>query len=127
LKELEKMSDVSEIELQRERAGKNQSLFREVNERIEDLSASSSFSMFVCECMDDTCDARVSLTIEEYEHVRAESNSFFVLPGHEVPNVERVIEANDRFLVVAKLGAGARVAEEFDPRSAVDARHGPRK
>jgi hypothetical protein len=112
----------SELESQRQRAARNQSLFREVNERIEDLAATASFSTFICECMDETCDAGVSLTIEEYEHIRSESNSFLVLPGHQVPAVENVIEANDRFVVVAKIGAGVLVAEELDPR-----KHGGRE
>jgi hypothetical protein len=105
-----------ELESQRQRAAKNQSLFREVNERIEDLAASASFSTFICECMDETCDASVSLTIEEYEHIRSGSNRFLVLPGHQVSSDETVIEGNDRFLVVAKLGAGEPVAEALDPR-----------
>jgi hypothetical protein len=111
-----------DLESRRERAARDQSLFREVNERIEDLAASASFSTFICECMDETCDASVSLTIEEYEHIRSESNRFLVLPGHQVPSVETVIEANDRFLVVAKLGAGVPVAEALDPRK----RNGPK-
>jgi hypothetical protein len=107
---------VSELDRQRQRAARNQSLFREVNERIEDLSASASFTMFICECMDESCDANVSLTIEEYEHIRSDSNSFVVLPGHEVAIVENVIESTDRFFVVAKLGAGKTLAEGLDPR-----------
>jgi hypothetical protein len=107
---------VSELDHQRQRAAKNQSIFREVNERIEDLSVSSSFTMFVCECMDETCNANVSLTIEEYEHIRSDSNSFVVLRGHEVAAVEKVIETTERFLVVAKLGTGGTIAEGLDPR-----------
>jgi hypothetical protein len=112
------MSDpqTSELDVQRQRAGKNQSLFREVNERIEDLSASASFTTFICECMDTTCDQHISLTAEEYEHIRAGSNRFFVVSGHEVAEVEETIEASERFLVVATLGAGKRVAEALDPR-----------
>lgn len=107
---------LSELDVQRQRAAKNQSLFREVNERIEDLSASAAFATFICECMDESCDQHLSLTIEEYEHIRRDSNQFLVLPGHEVDEVERVVEGSDRFLVVAKLGAGIRIAEELDPR-----------
>jgi hypothetical protein len=107
---------LSELDLRRQRAAKNQSLFREVNERIEDLSASASFTTFICECMDETCDSSVVLTVEEYEHIRAHSNRFVVLRGHQVPEVEQVVETNERFLVVAKLGSGQRVAEGLDPR-----------
>jgi hypothetical protein len=108
--------ELSELDAQRQRAAKNQSLFREVNERIEDLAASAAFTMFICECMDESCDESVSLTIQEYEHIRSDSNRFLVLPGHEISNIERVVEANERYLVVAKLGAGELVAEGLDPR-----------
>jgi hypothetical protein len=107
---------LSDLDVQRQRAAKNQSLFREVNERIEDISANASFTTFICECMDETCDQSISLTIEEYEHIRADSNTFFVVPGHEVNEVESVFETSDRFFVVSKLGAGRSVAEDLDPR-----------
>jgi hypothetical protein len=110
------MSDRSELEVQRERAARNQSLFREVNERIEDLASNASFAGFICECMNESCDEQVSLTLEEYEHIRSMSNRFFVLPGHNVDEVEDIVETSDRFVVVAKLGRGASVAEHLDPR-----------
>jgi hypothetical protein len=110
------MTDVSELEGQRRRAARNQSLFREVNERIEVLSSPASFAGFVCECMNETCDDQVSLTLEEYEHVRSGSNRFLVLPGHDVVEVEETVERGDRYLVVAKLGTGGDVAESLDPR-----------
>ena len=110
------MTDVSELAFQRERAAKNQSLFREVNERIADLSRNASFTMFICECINESCDESVSLAVEEYERIRRDSNSFLVLPGHEVAEVEVVVESTERFLVVAKLGHGRVVAEELDPR-----------
>jgi hypothetical protein len=107
---------LSELDVQRQRAAKNQSLFREVNERIEDISANASFTTFICECMNEACDEPLSLTIEEYEHVRADSNRFAIKPGHEVKEVEVLVEASDRFFVVSKLGAGKSVAEGLDPR-----------
>jgi hypothetical protein len=110
------MSEASQREAQRKRAAKNQSLFREVNERIEDLAPNACFTPFICECAKEACDDQVSLTIEEYEHVRAGGNQFLVLPGHEVAEVEEVVEANERFVVVAKLGAGAELAAGLDPR-----------
>jgi hypothetical protein len=106
----------AELDLRRKRAAANESLFREVNERIEDLSANAAFTQFVCECVDEACDRRVAMTIEEYEHVRAAPNRFFVLPGHDEADVDRVIEATDRYVVVEKIGAGGEVAEELDPR-----------
>lgn len=110
------MSVARERDLQRERAARNQSLFREVNERIEDLAASASYTQFVCECFDDMCDRRVSMTVQEYEHIRSDGNRFFVLPGHNVDDVDEVVEATDRYLIVRKMGAGAEVAERLNPR-----------
>ncbi len=113
--------EISELDLQRQRAAKNQSLFREVNERIEDLSVSAEFTTFICECMDEGCDQSISLTIEEYEQIRSNSYRFFVVPGHEVLAVEKITETTTRFFVVSKLGAGAHVAEGLDPRRRRDA------
>ena len=35
----------------------------------------------------------------------------------EVPAVEKAVEATDRYVVVAKLGAGREVAARLDPRA----------
>jgi hypothetical protein len=115
---------MTQIEQQRERAARNQSLFREVNEQIEVLSrtpgprSTSSFIDFVCECTIDGCTERVPLTIEEYEAVRGGPNHFFVLSGHEIDGIEETIDSTDRYLVVAKLGRGGDLAEKLDPRGA---------
>jgi hypothetical protein len=109
------MTSTSERELRRERAAKNQSLFRQVNEGIEDLSGDGSLA-FVCECMDNGCTERVSMTLGEYEQIRADGNRFFVLVGHQVLDVEVVVETSDDYFVVSKLGTGGDIAHEFDPR-----------
>jgi hypothetical protein len=110
------MTDGPDLDVQRQRAARNQSLFREVNERIEDLASPATFAGFICECTNESCDEQVSLTLEEYEHIRSDSNRFLVLPGHDVPGLEEVVESTDRFVMVAKLGRGAAVAEHLDPR-----------
>ena len=48
---------------------------------------------------------------------RAHPSMFAVLDGHVVPEVERVVSAADRFVVVEKIGAGRTYAAEHDPRS----------
>jgi hypothetical protein len=105
-----------DLDLQRERAAENQSLFREVNERIEDLAADAAFQTFVCECADTECAEGISATLEEYEAVRSGPNRFLVLAGHDIPGVEEVVATTERYVVVSKLGVGAAVAEEADPR-----------
>jgi hypothetical protein len=123
------MSSSAELDARRVRAAKNQSLLREVNERIEQL-AEGKTSMFetlqrsrtidlACECMDETCTKRVTMTLAEYERIRADSNRFFVLPGHDVAEVEEIVDEQADYVVVAKLGAGAPVAVKLDPRKRI--------
>jgi hypothetical protein len=116
-----------DLDLQRERAAENQSLFREINERIEDLAADAAFQTFVCECADTECAEGISATLEEYEAVRRDPNRFVVLAGHDIPGVEDVVAATERYVVVSKLGVGAAVAEEADPRKHPELRASARR
>lgn len=71
---------------------------------------------FVCECCDESCDETMALTLEEYDRVRSDPNSFAVLRGHALAAVEQVVDATDRYVVVARLSAGGHVAARLDPR-----------
>ena len=99
---------------------RNEALFREVNERIEDVSTTltpDDMPMeFLCECDDRDCVEKVSATRAEYEAIRAVATNFIVLPGHEDPGVEHVVQQTERFLVVEKEGQATLEAEESDPR-----------
>jgi hypothetical protein len=53
----------------------------------------------------------------EYERIRASSVRFPIAPGHELPDIETVVEANERYTVVEKLGRAAEVVAALDPRS----------
>lgn len=110
------MSDSSQVDRRREHAAKNESVFREVNEHVE-ASAAGTFHLFVCECQDRNCSERVPMTLQEYEAVRADSNSFLIVPGHEVELVDEVTDRAERYFVVRKIGAGAVIAEHLDPRA----------
>jgi hypothetical protein len=105
------------------RAARNQSLFREVNERVKDVSqmftAATTLSDWVCECANDGCVERLELSSREYEDVRAEGARFLVAPGqeHVWPDVERVIERHARYWVLEKVEVAAKVARQSDPRS----------
>jgi hypothetical protein len=99
---------------------RNETLFREVNERIEtvskDVPDDEALMAFLCECDNTACTEKVSATRAEYEAVRAVATHFIVLGGHEDPDVEHVALRNDRFLVVEKEGRAAQEAEKSDPR-----------
>jgi hypothetical protein len=62
-------------------------LFREVNERIRDVSQSwaeaSEPVEFLCECGHGECSELLGLTIADYDEVRSAPNRFMLLRGHE--------------------------------------------
>ena len=100
---------------------KNEALFRQVNERIEEVNVTlggEGFSDFLCECGDDDCTKPISLSLGEYEAIRRVPTYFAIAPGHEVVDVEGVVSTGDRYSVVQKFaGEAARIAVETNPRS----------
>jgi hypothetical protein len=104
------------------RVGHNEALFRQVNERIEDLNeafatVSETFSV-VCECGDLGCTDQIDLLPLVYERTRQNPARFVVKPGHEAPDIEHIVEADDDYLVIEKdQPVAKRVAEKTDPRS----------
>ena len=97
------------------RAGENEALFREVNERIEELDATfgvqrRSFTI-VCECERVTCAEHIEITHDEYRELRTDPTFFAVKHGHEDPRVEVVIDERPGYLVIKKReGEPARIA-----------------
>ena len=101
-----------------ERLARNETLFREVNERIEEVKASESSTIeFLCECGVETCIEGVKLSTDEYEALRSDPTTFAVLRGHEIEDIEIVVSEGDRFLVVRKQGNEGETARKLDPRS----------
>ena len=112
--------DDGHIDDRERRVIRNEALFREVNERIEDVSAEASpseFIDFVCECGEEVCIETVQLSREEYEQLRSVSDHFALKPGHQHPDFERVIDRCDRYIVVDKVGQAEDVADRTDPRA----------
>ena len=105
------------------RAGRNQSLYREVNERVSELNEAFDSLLplgeWICECANEECFERIELTHEEYEAVRAGETRFFVKPddAHVVPEAESVVERHERYWVVEKIGVAGAIAERTDARS----------
>ena len=107
------------------RVARNEALFREFNERVEDVA--DTFDLrgegdslrvgFVCECGNFDCLERIELTRAAYEEVRSDPKRFVVAPGHEDMEIARVVSRGEGYLVVEKVEAAAEVAIEHDPRS----------
>lgn len=62
------------------------------------------------------CNKLVLLTLRQYEQVRAHPKRFIVLAGHEVPELETVVEVAEDYVVVQKGAAAAEVARATNPR-----------
>ena len=102
-----------------ERIGLNEAVFREVNERIEDLAETFDLEHldFVCECGKGDCLERISMSRSEYEALRSDPQLFAVFPGHEATDVEAVVEKRSGYDVVRKsTGAPEQIAEATNPR-----------
>jgi hypothetical protein len=108
----------------KDRIAQNEAFFREINERVQELERERQDDTdarvrweFLCECGRATCAEPVKMTRAEYEAARADPVRFAVLPGHENPEVERVVERTDRFLVVEKVPSERGIARAADPRT----------
>lgn len=97
------------------RVGNNERLFREVNERIsriqDDFGQAQAFEI-VCECGASTCLERIAISHGAYRRLRENPRTFAIVPGHEIPEVEDVVERTDAYDVVEKKeGIPAAIAE----------------
>ncbi len=105
-----------------ERIGRNEALFREVNENIERISATLEVSdeklKILCECGVPTCLEQLDVPVADYERVRSASTLFLIKPGHEHVDLEDIVEEHDGFHVVRKQDPdAAQIVRELDPRS----------
>ena len=101
------------------RAAANEATIRDVNEGIERgqwPGEEDSPVGFRCECARLGCNQLVELTVREYEEIRANPRRFVVVPGHEYPDVETLVESRRGYLIVEKRDQAAKVAERHDPR-----------
>ena len=105
-----------------ERVGKNEALFRVVNERLEDLNEgfvtlTNTFDI-VCECGRLDCMEQIVMSPAAYEQLRADPALFAVIPGHEARDVEEIVASHDGYDVIRKdPGRPEELAEATDPRS----------
>lgn len=114
------------MDAREERLVRNEALYRDVNERIDQVAEEidrfaapedGHVYKFFCECSNRDCTLMLPLTIALYENVRSNPRAFVVAPGHDLPEIETVVERGDGYQVVVKVGEAAKVAEAKDPRS----------
>lgn len=57
---------------------------------------------FYCECSDENCVKRVVLGHDEYNRIHKHRDHFVVAPGHQVEDIERVIQVHNNYTIVKK-------------------------
>jgi hypothetical protein len=99
-----------------QRAARNESLFREVNENIARLEerhgTTTAEPVFLCECANADCTEHIPVGADVYSRVREQPRQFLVLPGHEHSELEEVVETHPDYLIVVKTGVAGDVAEQ---------------
>ena len=100
-----------------------QSRFRSSNQRLRSTTYGHRFETadrvpFVCECADPGCFEVVMLSLEEYDAMRAHPNRFLLAAGHEDAEAtdERIVEAENGYAIVEKLGAAGAEATRLAER-----------
>ena len=101
-----------------ERIGRNEDLFRKVNDQIEGVNEAfgtiTGTMSLLCECGKLECIEQIELTVDAYRELRADPTRFAVKPGHEILDIERIVERRPGYFVVAKAeGEPARIARDL--------------
>jgi hypothetical protein len=94
-----------------DRAAKNEDLFREINThvvRLEERFGHKRMLELICECERVECHGGLVIELAAYSEARASPLRFFVLPGHDDPQIEKVVGRTPTYLVVEKTGEAAR-------------------
>lgn len=97
------------VKERRERLGRNETLFRAVNEQMRDLNltfaaVTNGEFVVVCECGEMTCVQQIIIQEAEYARVRFDPALYVVAPGHDDEIVDAVVE-DDRhaaYLIVRR-------------------------
>ncbi len=105
------------------RLAENEALFRQINEQIQVTAsrlgageADPHAYEYLCECSRRECMSRVRMSLQEYEEIRRSPIRFCIVDGHDLPEIERVVEERDGYVVIEKEDEAADVVAALDPR-----------
>jgi hypothetical protein len=113
----------------------NEAVFRRYNERVQEgLVAANRMARedghdtlvemtrqddmplhFYCECSDENCSQRIVMKPADYRRIHRDRKRFILLPGHEVNEVECVVERKRGYSVVKKFEQPPEDARELRP------------
>ena len=102
------------------RAARNEELVRDVNRQIEagaSLHEVASSMPLHCECAQPGCLEKIDVHPRTYKPILEERYRFIVVPGHVQPEIEQVVEEQEAFVVVEKIGEARRQIDADHPQS----------
>ncbi len=82
-----------------ERLVQTETFFRAVNDEVATLDGQTAF---LCECSDPGCRAAITLTYDGIAYLHADKNTVVVLKGHELPEIETVVDEADGYVIVRR-------------------------
>jgi hypothetical protein len=88
-----------------QRVRENEETFAKANEQILARAEHYDFEEpvpFLCECSVVTCTESVKLSLTNYREARARAGAFILLPGHDDPQVERIVADGVGYVLVEK-------------------------
>jgi hypothetical protein len=88
------------------RVRKNEETFAKTNEQIRASAERYDFNEavpFLCECYEASCTESIRLSLSDYREARGEGVAFILLPGHDDPQVERIVAQGDGYVLVEKV------------------------
>jgi hypothetical protein len=97
-----------------ERIAKNEAVFRAANREIAQAdkeTGGDGVLEVLCECGQEACRGLISLTVAEYDGIHSQDDRFVVVPGHENPQIESIVERRATYFVVDKFGEAEEIAE----------------
>jgi hypothetical protein len=96
-----------------ERAARNEVIFRDANEDIEEARSQLGVegrTPYVCECEAEDCTELLLLSTDEYGRARAAPRRFVIAAGHPTRQ-SRLVEDGGGFVIVEKHGLSGAIAE----------------
>ena len=84
-----------------ERIVQTEAFFRAINEEISHLDGAEPMR-YLCECGNPACTEGILLPPGALERLHSSPRHFVVLEGHEIPDVESVVDRADGYLIVCK-------------------------
>ena len=82
-----------------------QRVFREVNDRIAEITVNQEESKggFLCECGQADCHAKIAVSLADYQALRSEGDFFIAAPGHCVEGIDQLVESREGFEVLVQV------------------------